>query len=702
MLTIDLDSGSLGQTPIPLLLKKISNDSLTGRLSITSESGEKQLFFKDGQAITAHSTAEAEQLANLMYQGGVFEKDVYEQIKLLIKEGGWRTPQVEAVVDAKTQKWWMRSVLREVMLSVYELEEGEYTFENRKSPPSSLVVVEMDTERLMLSILRRIQSIETLARILGGVETVLKIDYSAFTGPKAKTLTAEDGFFLSRIDGNLKLKDILSLAGGQKLEMAQCYIQALTNGFIEFTPPKPVEKMANDAQVTADEAVIDDSVTEPEEEFEEVIDQNIKDQNDSDSQDIMLTTDELKDLRKLAGHLDSDFLDLSKDIDLDNLTKPQELDYDVKISYQRGDEFITSDGSDGAYDIDKLGKVTSSDEMLPDVDDDRISFIIDGKTVDGETDIIGGSITREIFEVEDEEKQWNLWMVSEEEMEQDFEQDWTTTWSDWMENTQELTTLKEKSVELEANLRAAKTQRLKDSIMKDLRSHNLEMEQLIERKKRQIFAVHRRIQVMSFYEILKLDRTASTHEIEMAHNKWEEELSPNEETFAQLAGIAPQINEVIQVLDTAYKTLIDPEKRAEYDLKLDEQERASEVIKEKKKLLAEDHMMSARTAIRRGDKMLAMRFLRGSMSLDSANPLYFREMANILAENPNWRKEALRFYHRAFHLNPENLDILLDVANLAFDLNLKGFAKKSLKHILDAKPSHIKAKRLLKKINSTA
>ncbi len=143
---------------------------------------------------------------------------------------------------------------------------------------------------------------------------------------------------------------------------------------------------------------------------------------------------------------------------------------------------------------------------------------------------------------------------------------------------------------------------------------------------------------------------------------------------------------------------MDSEARKKYDDSLIEKELATEELSKKKELLAEDHLMSAKTAKRRGDNMLAMRFIRGCISLDPGRAVYYREMAQLLAENKTWRKEALSFYHRAYHLDQKNLDLLIDVADLANQLSLDGFAVRALKQVTKLDPSNTRAKHLMRKI----
>ncbi|MCD4655790.1 DUF4388 domain-containing protein, partial [bacterium] len=383
MTVVNLEKGNLRENPAPYLLKTIADGKHTGMMVFQLNDQQKQMYFNQGKTIAAESTSPHEQLAEVMFNGGVFDQITLEKVKLLILKGGWQTPQIEQIVDIQTQKWWMRTVLREVFLSLIEWDGGEYEFSPKKIPPSFFVMVEMDTERLLFSILRRVRDINQLVRILGGSNTVLTIDSSGLGSKAARLITAQDGFFLSRIDGQMSLHSILSMAGGQKMEMARFYIFAILNGLLKFSETEKIQK-SKPVKVLSEEEIeslLGSPAEETKKEEEEVEPRKDPD-TDEFSLDVRLTTDELKALRELAGSMNSDFLDLSKNIDFDRPQEKGNVAYDAKISYLRGGQYIEVDSSDSAYDIDALGRIGSSENFAEDMLNERIALIIDGKEVD--------------------------------------------------------------------------------------------------------------------------------------------------------------------------------------------------------------------------------------------------------------------------------------------------------------------------------
>ncbi|HPQ39202.1 MAG TPA: DUF4388 domain-containing protein, partial [bacterium] len=357
---VDLKKGDLSATPVTHVIRTIVDQQATGRMEFTLGEEWKVVFFRDGNIISAKSSSPDEQLLELMDRGGVIDHSNLERVRVLINESGWRTPQVEQLIDAGTQKWWMRTLVREVFLSLLEWTDAVFKFVPKISPPDSLVQVEMETMKLLTSILRRIQDTDILADLLGGYETVLQINTSGFSSDAARSMTSQDGFFLSRIDGKLDLRSILTMGGAQKLDMLRSYINASMNGLIE-----PVRVTEPETEAVSEEVV---------EESEEPVAEEppaAEDDGDAaddprlmfdDSDDIMLTTDELMNLRKLQGRLDSDFLDLSKELNLDKKQEEESVGYDSKVMYLRGGEYVESDGSDGSYDVDQLGRITTHED----------------------------------------------------------------------------------------------------------------------------------------------------------------------------------------------------------------------------------------------------------------------------------------------------------------------------------------------------
>ncbi|MBN1880108.1 DUF4388 domain-containing protein [bacterium] len=696
----EISSGLIRWVPIPFIMCQIMENRFSGLLETTWSTQCKRFYFREGSIVTAESSSIDEQLSELMYRGGVISRETLDRLNDVLEKKGWSSPEVEEIVDSATQTWWLKTLIREALMTVIEWNDGEFSLIEFEQVPPELPVVDMDPDRLLNSIIKRIQDIDDLALILGGYERVLRIKPGAMTGTMAKEITPQDGFFLSRIDGKMNLKQLFTMASSQKLDMARSIFHLCIKSFLELEPES--EKRLKMLYAEQHGIIEDAHLSIPEESSEPDTSSSVESDAQMDEvhiemDNIMLTTDELKELRQMAGRMNGDFLDLAKALNLDLNQKPGDVGYDAEISYLRGDKFV--DQRAGGLNIDGLSRVGSTDAVHRDSDDDaRIAFIIDGKVVDGESDLFGTGLSKDIFEEDDEEKQWNLWMVSEEDLQRDFERDWTSTWTDWVENTGELGSLRRTVEEMENKLKTATDDKIRESLLGELRKHNANIQDLIRRKKREIFSIHRRMQLMTYYELLRVDRTSSPEMIQMAYDQWEGHLSPDDEFIREFSSMAPQIKDIIDLITVAHRTLLDPELRKKYDALLSEKEQATEELLNKKVLLAEDHLMSARTAKRRGDNMLAMRFLRGCISLDPSRAVYYREMAQLLAENKNWRKEALRFYHRAFHLEPNDQEILLNVAELAAELELKGFAIRALKQVRKMDPANLKAKRLLRTI----
>lgn len=690
-----LKDGELRVTPPHNLLKKIADQNLTGQLRIVDRDQFKHIYFENSYITTAESSVPEEQLLEMIYFGGVISEKQKSDMQDLVRKKGWNDPDVLNIVDKDKQKWWLRAQIKEVILSLLEWDNGEYHFDSTVITPKHLPRVKMDTIQLVNNLIHRIKNLETLVNLMGGYKQILQTSMMENT-LFSKYFSATDGYYLSRIDGTTCIKDLLSLAGNQKLEMAQSLVKFHLHGFIQgkLKPEPALETETQDSTDDAsqyDETIADKEATEQESEHPEKDEFLLTDE-------IKLTDEELADLRMLAqSNISGDFLDLAKAMHLDLNERPGDVKYDDSIAYQRGEKFV--DEQSGGFNIDGLQKIISADEFGE--NDDRISFIIDGRIVDGESDLFGGTLSSEIFTEKDEDKQWNMWLISEQEMMHDFEKDWTSTWSDWVENTAELNALQRELDQLESRFKNAHEDEDKEKYMLDMRRKSAEFQEIIRRKKREMFGIHRRMQLMNYYELLRVEQDADSETIRKAFEDWETHLLPSEEFIREFSSMAPQIAEIVNLMTTAYQNLSDQEKRQKYDDLLKEKERASKEMFKKKQRLAEDHMLSANTARRRGDNMLALRFIRGCISLDPNNSRYYSAMAELLAENEKWRKEALLFFHRAYHLSPEDQSILVNVAELAIRLNMKGFALRSLKQVLTKDPQNIKAKRLKRNLELT-
>ena len=698
----DLKQGNLEGRIFPYILRDIYYNKLSGMLSINRSHIRKFLFFSTGKATFAQSSLPDEQLTMLMLRGAVISDIQYSQLCDLIREGGWRNPKIEemGIVPAKTIDWWLKTLIREIVLSIFDWEEGSFRFLYDKNPPATCPVVQIDTLNLLFACIRRTKDPHILVGWLKSLDAVPKVNYSLLTEKSGKlSLTPQEGFFISRIDSVMTFRQILSMAGAQRLEMLQFFVAANLAKLIEIGPVKEIIKPAQ-FKVAQDPIqprpfIMRDKNFNSTQVRNEKPKQEFEKPSSEPTDDITLTPEELKELNDLGGN----FKNLERDLKYSGDAKEadSEVGLDSKISYLRGDEFVDANTQDGAMNIDEMKLKTTDSSNLS--DDGKISFLINGQEVDAEDNLFGTVTASDVFASDDVETQWNRWMeVEAEEQDEDVYEEWEKSWRAWEDQHREMQLLQDKRKHLETEISSCKNSAELSVLQKKVSEADRYMMRLVDSKKREILGALRRSKIQNHYEVLKLKSTASLDEIRAAYFYWLNEYQPDRRNLEHYETVKEHLNKLVERLHQAYEVLSDDYERAKYDEELQKQVELSLRLSGKKQTLAQDHFGSGKQALERGDPMLAMRYLRGSMSLDPRNPVYYEEMAKILAQTRNYYDEALRYYHKAFHLDRSNTDILVEVAKLSIKMDRPEFAAKVLQQVLNQQPTHGAAKKLLELI----
>ncbi len=680
-MTVKIEKGEFTSGKFPYLLRDLSGEGSTGMLSMKFRHIRKFLFLRDGNLVFAQSSLPEEQLAMCMYNGGVFEEDMLGRVQTLIRSGGWKNPEIESITDSKTISWWLKSLIREIILSIFEWTDGEYRFFHGQLAPPACIKVRIDTMKLLFACVRRVRNEDLLCAWLGGMDRIPKIDYSSLTNRTSDlNLTPQEGFFISRIDGIMSFRQILSMAGSQRLGMLQFFVGSILTDLISSGTQRPVFRAESTEPQTETVPRIDPS---PKPETPEPVEPKKTPGSDTrrsleDTDEIKLTAEELVGLSNYARTLREDI-------------KEKEEKKVAEMGLLRGDEYVELGSEDEmSVDIDSLRKKMATTRSGKS-GKNKVSVMIDGKEIDEDQDPFGRSFISDFLGTDDADSQWDRWNVIDVETDESKDD---STWRTWDDQNKEMESLKQVHDDLSDKMRLTHSEDLLDQLKERTVDVDDRIATLIEAKKHEVLNAHRRSQIQNHYEVLRVSRDCTENEIRTAFTHWSQEYQPQAQYFDDFLGLTTQLVELDTRLNQAYTVLSDQKRRSIYDSELEKQEEAAKAIQKKKKSLAEDHLMSARTALRRGDQMMAIRFLRGSLSLDSSNPRFLREMASILIQEKKWWPEALKLYHRAYHFDRDNLDLLTDVADLSMKMELFDFAIKAINEVLHKNPDHPRGKQL--------
>ena len=208
------------------------------------------------------------------------------------------------------------------------------------------------------------------------------------------------------------------------------------------------------------------------------------------------------------------------------------------------------------------------------------------------------------------------------------------------------------------------------------------------------------LKTASFFERLGVDKNASTNEIKEKYYALAKEFHPDRFHSYKSEAIRDLADRIFTLINDAYNTLSDPQRREEYISFSDE---STNFLLEKKDdiVSAETQFQKAEILDKKGDLKSALEFYRWAYKLNPKEPLYMAKMGWAIyrtgkrEKNPEKIKEGMNYVFKAYSLSPQSDAIAYLVASI---YRAEGDYKKTVEYLektLRLNPSHEQARREL-------
>jgi hypothetical protein len=149
--------GTLARLPLPELLRELQERGATGILALTSGGARKALYLKAGRVVFAASNLPTDRLGEVLLREGKISREQNEASVRGLTQGR-RQGRVLVEMGALTpQDLWsaVQSQVREIVMSVFQWNEGQFHFEESVLPEKERITVDLDVTVLVLEGLRR-------------------------------------------------------------------------------------------------------------------------------------------------------------------------------------------------------------------------------------------------------------------------------------------------------------------------------------------------------------------------------------------------------------------------------------------------------------------------------------------------------------------------------------------------------------------
>ena len=181
---------------------------------------------------------------------------------------------------------------------------------------------------------------------------------------------------------------------------------------------------------------------------------------------------------------------------------------------------------------------------------------------------------------------------------------------------------------------------------------------------------YRRVDWLTHYELLGIDRNATLEEVRTAYFERSRTFHPDLRHRPDLADCHKELEVVFSRLREGFETLSDVKKKAEYDLSIStpadlEFEPSSDPAARVE--MAEKNYLRARELIKEKDFHPAVEMLREAIHFVPDNAEYRYCLAKVELQNSNWIDKGLSNLMEAARLEPKNQQYLRDAARALGD-----------------------------------
>lgn len=230
--------GSLSETPLPQVLRRIFLEGLKGTLSLVHGDETRHLFFEKGELRTATSSREGQRIgAFLKRRGWITDTDLNWALDTVAKQGRARLGKIlverglvsRTVLDAE-----MRRLVEEIVFSTFAWDSGEYKFHASTGVLDPDVALTLSTAAIIVEGIRRLPESEVFRERLGAGHRVPMLATDPMSRYQYLPLAPQEAYLLSRVDGILDVDSLLKITGTSRVAMAKIVYALVSCGIVEW------------------------------------------------------------------------------------------------------------------------------------------------------------------------------------------------------------------------------------------------------------------------------------------------------------------------------------------------------------------------------------------------------------------------------------------------------------------------------------
>ncbi|MDP1759527.1 MAG: DUF4388 domain-containing protein, partial [Thermodesulfovibrionales bacterium] len=234
--------GSLREYSLPKILTDLHRKRATGTLAVSTPNFTKKAYLVKGDAVFAASSYEDDRLGEMLLKAGKITVEQYDKSVEILKRTKKRQGAILVDLGYLTPKdlfWGVKYQVKEIIYSLFQLEEGECEFVEGDVPTDEVITLKMSMGNLIHEGVKRIDNWTRIRREMPDTGIALTISKDPLNLFQEVELSQYDKKMLTIIDGRKTIKEVIDSSWMNSFEAMKTIYVLWSIGILE---EKTVEK----------------------------------------------------------------------------------------------------------------------------------------------------------------------------------------------------------------------------------------------------------------------------------------------------------------------------------------------------------------------------------------------------------------------------------------------------------------------------
>lgn len=235
----------LRKTSLVKVLVYLNRNRKTGTLSVRTPVFTKKIYLNMGDAIFASSTYPDDRLGEMLLKADKITVEQYDKSVELLKSSKKRQGAILVELGYITPKdlfWGVKYQVKEIIHSMFQIEEGEYEFIEGDILEHEVITLKMSMGNLIYEGIKRIENWTSIRSELPDTGSVIKLSDDPLSLFQEIELSSQDKKILSLIDGKRTIGDVIENSWMGSFEALKILYVLWSIGIVELKAADTGEK----------------------------------------------------------------------------------------------------------------------------------------------------------------------------------------------------------------------------------------------------------------------------------------------------------------------------------------------------------------------------------------------------------------------------------------------------------------------------